>query len=249
MTTVAERPQLHPDTEEPAARGDRFVATALLVVAVAQLALQVIAGHVIPPVLVFAAVYLVLAAVVARHRRRWVLITAIVVPVAHLVGSVPFMAEGLAHPESPVGFLFEVIVLLGVVTAVLGATASLRGAAPARRRPIMIGVAAVGAVAVAVSAAAAAGVDDAARQDGDVVVEADGEEFPDLVEVPAGGATLWVDNRDPFHHTIVIEGSQHRTVLPAGTSVRVDVDLAPGTYRYLCDVPGHETMEGELIAR
>jgi uncharacterized cupredoxin-like copper-binding protein len=60
---------------------------------------------------------------------------------------------------------------------------------------------------------------------------------------------LWVDNQDPFHHTFVIDGTDVREVLVASSSVRVPVDLAPGSYRFWCDVPGHESMEGVLDVR
>jgi plastocyanin len=82
-----------------------------------------------------------------------------------------------------------------------------------------------------------------------VAIVTERSRFPEQVELPAGEGVLWVDNQDPFHHTLLIDGTDVREVLAAGSSVRVPVDLAPGTYRFWCDVPGHESMEGVLDVR
>ena len=37
--------------------------------------------------------------------------------------------------------------------------------------------------------------------------------------------------------------------LPADSPVRVELDLAPGTYRYYCDIAGHENMQGTLVVQ
>jgi plastocyanin len=104
-------------------------------------------------------------------------------------------------------------------------------------------------VAIVVAVAASARVDAEPAQAGDVVVEVVGFHFPDVITVPAGGSALWVDNQDLIRHTLVVEGTGVHVELPASTSVRSEVDLAPGTYRYFCDVPGHEYMEGQLDVR
>jgi plastocyanin len=113
----------------------------------------------------------------------------------------------------------------------------------------VVGAVGVAVVATVVSLVAAANVDADARQDGDIALITERSVFPDTVAVPAGEAVLWVDNQDPFHHTFLIDGTDVRVVLPASSSVRVPVDLAPGTHRFWCDVPGHESMEGLLDVR
>jgi plastocyanin len=124
----------------------------------------------------------------------------------------------------------------------------LRGRTGARRPALAVGVAGV-VVAVVVALVASAGVDAVERQPGDVAIEAARMAFPERVEVTAGTVGLWVDNRDPFPHTLLIEGTDVQMIMPANAAVRAEVDLAPGTHRYFCDVPGHEAMEGIIDAR
>ena len=42
-------------------------------------------------------------------------------------------------------------------------------------------------------------------------------------------------------------GPGRRGRVPVSTDVRIPADLAPGTYRYYCDIAGHESMEGTLV--
>jgi plastocyanin len=234
--------------DDAAQRGDRFVGNGLLLLAGIMVGIQVAAAHIIPPVAVFAVLYAGLGLSVRRWPKRWLLVAALVFTALHLVTSIPFFRENLAHPESPVGFIAESFALLVGVAVIAGAIAGLRGARPGSRRPIALITGGLAAAAVVVALIAAAGVDGDARQPGDVPVTAAASQYPEQVQVPAGEAVLWVDNTDLFHHTLVIEGTDVRAVLPASTAVRVPVGLAPGTYRYLCDVPGHDAMAGELVA-
>ena len=61
------------------------------------------------------------------------------------------------------------------------------------------------------------------------------------------GERLVVDNADPFRHTFTIEGAGVDVEIPAGRTVEVPLDLQPGTYDYICAVPGHEAMTGTLV--
>lgn len=231
---------------DPPPPGDRFVGISLLVLVAGFLVLQVVAGAVIPEVAIPSALYAALAVALLRRRRRWLLITAVVLPVVHLVGSVPFLAASLSSPETPASFIPDAITVVAAVTTVVGAVMALRHGEDSRRGVAVAAVGLAGVVVVA-SLVVAAGVESAQRRDGDVAIEAIDVAFPERVEVPVGPGTLWVDNRDPIHHTIVIEDTGVRHDLPGRTAVRVPVDLEPGAYRYFCDVPGHDGMEGELI--
>lgn len=108
------------------------------------------------------------------------------------------------------------------------------------------GIAALGAVAVTGVAASQVTADP--QETGDVAVAAADTQYPDRVEL-ASGDVLWVDNQDPYRHTLVIEDTDVHVELPGSASVRVPTELEPGTYRYYCDVPGHEHMEGELVVQ
>jgi plastocyanin len=249
VSLTAERPR-PPTTLAPAEpRGDRLVGGALLLVATLLVGLQLLAGHVIPPLATFGAITLVLGAVTLRRRPRWLLIIDAVAALFYLAGSAPFLAANLVHPESPGSFLPEVFVLLGFLTVIGGVVLRLHGAGDLTRRRVVSGALGVAGVATVVSFVAAASVDAEARQHGDVAVVSDRSAFPVEVEVTSAEAVLWLDNRDPFHHTFVIDDADVRAVMPANRSARVPIDLAPGTYRFWCDVPGHESMEGALHVR
>ena len=248
MSLTAERSRPSTTIAPPDQRGDRLVAGALLIAAGVLVLYQLLAGHVIPPLAVFAALTTVIAGPLLRRRPRWLLALAAGVAVLYLGGSVPFVVANLAHPESPVSFLAEAFLVLAFVTAIVGVVLRWRGAGDAARRRLVAGAVGIGLVGVVVSLVTAASVDSAARQDGDVPLVTDRSVWPDEVEVTAGGV-LWVDNRDPFHHTFVIDGTDVHEVLAANSAVRLPVDLGPGSYRYWCDVPGHESMEGTLHVR
>ncbi|HUH06978.1 MAG TPA: cupredoxin domain-containing protein [Egibacteraceae bacterium] len=247
--TETEHPELAPDVERPPASGDRFVATALIVLAVILLGFQVLADEFVPPMLAFGLVFGAIGIALALRRRRWLLITAIVLVVLNVGGGMPFFLANIAHPESPLSFLLEAFRLLAALTAGIGAIAGLRGARPGARRPIALAAAGLAVAAVVSSLVVVAGVDSDLRQADDVAVEVGKVAFPERVEAPAGAAVLWVDNQDPIRHTLVIEGAGVHAELPASAAVRVTADLAAGTYRFFCDVPGHEHMEGELVVR
>lgn len=197
----------------------------------------------------FGLVFLTLGAAVSLRRPRWLLVTVIVVVVVQLAGSVPFLVSNLAHPESPLSFVMEAFGLLAGLTAVVGAVGALRGVGPRVRRPMAVGAVGLAGVALLGSLVAAAGVEHDLAQPGDTLLEVDRSQYPERVDLPAGPTTLRVDNRDPIRHTLVVEGTDVHVELPASTAVRMDTDLEAGTYRYYCDVPGHESMEGELAVR
>ena len=251
MATTVQRPDspLAAREAEPRPRGDRFVATGLFLLAALFVAVQLLAGTVIPPLAVPAVLYALLGAAVLRWHPRWLLAAVAVLMLVHVVSSLPFLAEALAHPETPATFVPDALIVVVAFVVIVGAVLGLRRGGAARRRPVAVvgAVAAVGVITL--SALSAAGVASDARQDGDVPVPAAQAQFPERVEVAAGGAVLWVDNQDAFRHTLVVEGTDLHAELPGSTAVRVDTDLAPGTYRYFCDVPGHDGMEGELVAR
>jgi plastocyanin len=247
MTAVAPRPPVVTTPPDAAPRGDRFVGVGLLLLAALFGMIQLLAREVIPPLAGSAVVYLALGAAVLRWRSRGLLIGVTALLVIHLVTSIPFFTEALAHPETPATFLPDTFIGIVALATIAGAIASLRRARS--RRPITGVAVALAVLAVGVSVVASGGVESEAQQPGDVAVETVRAQFPAQLEVPAGGAVLWVDNQDALRHTFVIEGTDVHAELPGSTAVRVETELAAGTYRYFCDVPGHERMAGELVAR
>jgi hypothetical protein len=228
--------------------GERFLGGALLGLAAVLAVYQLVTAPFIPVLTAFTVLYGAVGVGLWRSPRRWLLTLAGLLAVAYVVGGFPVFAEHLAHPESPLGFLTDTALLIGLGVVIVGVVRALRGTDPRVPRPVLVGAAALGGIAVAVAAVAVATTDSAVRQADDVTLTVADWEYPEL-SVPVTAGALWIDNLDPFHHTLLVEGTDIREVLPASTAVRLPVDLAPGTYRYLCDVPGHEAMSGTLHVR
>ena len=207
---------------------------------------QVIAGVVIPPLAVFSIIFLILAVLVARVRSRWPLIVTAVVVLGYAGSSIPFLAEDLPHPASTGSFVPAALALIGGIIAAVGALIGFFRPGSGGSR----GVGALAALAalaiVATSFVANGAVDDATRQPDDVVITAEGTQYPEATEVRSQGA-VFVENRDAYRHTFVVEGTDYKYELPARSSQRFDLTLEPGTYRLYCDVAGHESMEGQLV--
>lgn len=169
-----------------------------------------------------------------------VLLTLLVA--VNLVYAIP----DLMHPESALPFIGTTAVIGGgVITIVLAILA-------ARRRPadglvvwtiagVLFGLACGG------SLLAASAVENDAIRARDTAITAVDVEFPELVEVAADSTALAVRNEDYVRHTLAIEGVDRVVELPARSTRRVELDLAPGEYRYFCDITGHEDMEGTLV--
>jgi hypothetical protein len=244
MTITAPRPTTDQQTSRD---DDRFVAGTLFGLAALLALYQVVTAPFLPVLTVFTVVYAAVGIGLWRAPRRWLRVVAGLVAAAYLVGAAPVFVAHFTHPESPLGFVIDALLLIGLVLVIVGVIRTLRDAGP-RRRPLLVGAGALAITAAVVALTAAAGVDADVRQPDDLALEVAGWVFPDLT-VPASTPALWVDNQDPFHHTLVVEGTDLHAALPASTAVRVPLDLAPGAYTYLCDVPGHEKMRGELVIR
>lgn len=64
----------------------------------------------------------------------------------------------------------------------------------------------------------------------------------------AAGSELRVRNRDLFWHTFTIKGEGINARVPTGATRIVRIGLPPGTYEFVCAIPGHEQagMTGTL---
>lgn len=74
-------------------------------------------------------------------------------------------------------------------------------------------------------------------------------EFPETLTATAGSVGFVVENKDASRHTFVIEGRDVKLEGPSSKTRRVEANLPSGTYKFLCDVPGHENMTGTLTVR
>lgn len=231
--------------EPPAPYGDG-VAAGLFTIVAGALALMAVLGEVFVDALLFLAAFVGLGVWAARtpsRRLRWVIAGL----VALFVGiNLVFAIGDLTHPESPGPFITTaVVVLAGIVTVGLAVLAARRR--PAAGLKVWAATLAVLVVAAAGSLVAAAGVEDDAAQPGDTQFVAEDFEYPEVVSMDAASGALVIRNADRARHTFVIEGQLPAVELPASTQVRIPLDLAPGSYRYFCDIVGHEAMEGTLV--
>jgi high-affinity iron transporter len=79
---------------------------------------------------------------------------------------------------------------------------------------------------------------------------------PTTIDATAGRVTFHVTNAGTVEHEFEILGAGDRTIdevegLVPGLSIDLTVELAPGTYRYVCRLPGHQAagMTGTLTVR
>lgn len=239
-----------PEDPSSAIAWRRVQAGATLVVSLSLLAVLVLAQELIPPVLTFGVLFLVAAGVVWRWAtNRWVSVGAAVLTVLAVIGNLPFLVQDLLHPETWASFAPAAVTVVAAVTAVGAAVMAFR-AAPAegtRRYAMGAGLLGVALVVLTVGLSLAASSDTVAA--GDVTVVAEGVEFPETVQIASGGAWIFLENQDLFRHTFVIEGEDVKVEMPGGKNRRVEVNLPPGEYPFICDVPGHERMDGVLTVR
>lgn len=70
------------------------------------------------------------------------------------------------------------------------------------------------------------------------------------LQVEAGEVTVELTNRDLFWHTFTIDELGVDLAVPVNGDRQVTFDAPPGTYRFYCRIPGHETrMAGALTVR
>lgn len=215
------------------------------VAALADVAAPAIAGTVIPPLVVGSA--LTVAGLLLLRRRRFAgLVTLGVVNLLLVVSSAPFAAPNLPHPESPLSFSHSSISLLGRTIAVIAVVGIWRRASQAAARRLTFAAAGLLAITAVVTVAAIMTSASVAPVQGGVPVPVENVAFPAQVRVPQGG-TLLIQNRDFLRHTFTVEGTGISKELPEKSIVRLGVELAPGSYRFRCKVPGHESMTGRLV--
>jgi plastocyanin len=91
---------------------------------------------------------------------------------------------------------------------------------------------------------------DRATPDATISLVAENVAFSEEVLVgPSGEITVEVANRDLFWHTFTVEDLGVDLRVPVGAERTVAFDAPPGTYQYICAIPGHPEagMKGSLI--
>lgn len=76
---------------------------------------------------------------------------------------------------------------------------------------------------------------------------------PKSLTIPANtDVTLRITNKGKLPHDVVIIGTNLATAkIPSGDTVELRLHLAPGTYSFICSVPGHKQagMMGSIVAQ
>ena len=161
--------------------------------------------------------------------------------------NLPFIVEDLAHPESAFGFNIGTWALLTAVLMILVGIQVWKSFGDRAADRVLGVVGALFLVGLVVSAIAALGLEDDERMAGDIEVVAEEVEFmPETLSAAAGTVAVFIDNKDPGRHSFTIDELGVDQELPASTARRVTFDAPPGTYEYICTVPGHENMKGTL---
>lgn len=155
------------------------------------------------------------------------------------------LTTGVVMGDVLLGGVMAATSLVGLVAA-FGAWRSPRGSQGTV--PVAVG----GAVLLSVVLLGAAmGGTPAEAGAGDIAVTGVNARFaPDTLEASPGTVAVHFTNDDYFWHTFSIPELGVRLAVPVGGQGRVTFDAPPGTYEFLCEIPGHErAMRGTLVAR
>lgn len=211
-------------------------------------AITIFGGAIIPPLIVFAVLWLVGAFLLSRSSMA-ATILLLVTFLLFLGLSAPFVIPSLAVPASAGDFILNAASLIAAIVGIVAAIAVLRrrdGAASSA--PRMVGMAGLGIflLAFVVGIIALVTYKDASAQPGDIELIAEDFEFSeDALQAEGGEVSVFVENKDSTFHTFTIDELGVDLDVPAGASARVSFDADPGTYEFYC-VPHESDMNGAI---
>lgn len=206
--------------------------------------LNLLAGG-IPPVMVIGAVFALFAVFLQGERPRLGLAYA-VVSILTVVGNVPIVIDDAANPESAPAFILNLLALVAVTVSAIAGFAAFRRAGTGAIPRIARVAPAVFVAGAAFSLVMASQTPSDPALPGDLELVAAGAEWQATALEVASGGGLWIDNQDGIRHTFAVESQGFEFEIPALKTARASVDLAPGTYDFICTVPGHESMAGTI---
>ncbi|MDJ0665611.1 MAG: cupredoxin domain-containing protein [Acidimicrobiia bacterium] len=233
-----------PSMDEPWIAVARSAAFAL---AGYSLVFQVLAGFA-APVTVIGLVFLGLG-IAIRSGRRKLAFTSGLLALLLVVGSAAPLADALTDLASLEAFALNLFLTLVCLVAFAAGIGSIRRSTGRLLRPAVWASASLFLVGLVVSVIVAAGVESAEPMAGDARVVAEALAFEPEVLVVSAGSGLWLENRDGVRHTFTVEGTAIELNVPGHSSGRIELDLEPGTYRVICDVPGHGAMSVDLTIK
>jgi plastocyanin len=246
MTETMQQPDAALVRSSDVAQWVRATRWGAVAVVIWSLALQSIAGELIPPVAAIGVAFAVLAFFLRGERRRLALVAA-VMGLLTLFGNFPQTLDELMHPDSPPAFILTLLAVVAVIVVMISGVAAFSRWSPEPITAVAIGAGAIFALGVVVSLSMGATVESTDALAGDIAVTAQGVEFdPGALTAASGESGFWVDNRDGIRHTFTIESLGLEIDIPALSSQRADFELDEGQYVVTCAVPGHENMTIDL---
>lgn len=217
--------------------------TAIVVVAI----INILAG-IIPPLVVFAVVWLI-GVIWLGRASKGPAILLLVGFIAFLILSAPFIIPTLVVPASAGDFILNLASLLAVLLGITAAISVLRRRDDTSGLPRTLSRAAIGlfVIGAAVSVFSTVTYDDAVAQEGDIQLATQDIEFDNTsLEGEAGEISVFIENQDSTLHTFTIEELDVHLDIPASKSARITFTAEPGTYEFIC-VPHEADMKGTLV--
>ena len=188
-----------------------------------------------------------------------VLLALLFVDVA--VWMLPAALSNVAHREAFTQVLVPVTLVAlsaaGLValaaSAVAAAGSRPAGGSPGRVPAVAVAAATVALTVVVLGAAAVRGrPGGTVAQPGDLIVSSRSMAFsPESLRVAPGRVGVAMTNHDLFWHTFTVSSLGVDLRVPVGATRRTSFDGPPGTYEFVCQVPGHTAagMRGTLVIR
>jgi plastocyanin len=219
------------------------------VVAIVVVALVNVFAGIIPPLLIFAIVWIG-GVIWLTRAEKGPAILLLVAFVAFIGLGAPFVIPTLTVPASAGDFILNLASLLAALTGIVAAIAVIRRAGDSGApRSLGLAAAAVFVVGAIFSVVAAVTYENATERDGDVRLVAKDIEFQDTsLEAGAGDVSVFVKNEDSTLHTFTIDELDVSLDIPASKSARVTFQAPPGTYEFYC-IPHEGDMEGTIEIR
>jgi cupredoxin-like protein len=204
----------------------------------------------IEPVLLVFALAFVIGLVVFNAKGRPGAITLLVIGMIFVLANLPFTVPTLFALNSPLEFILNLLFLLGGLGTIIAAVNLVLGndgaGSTGPRRWLLISAVVVAVLAV-VSVVVRLTDEQATARPGDLRLVAEETEFSQAqLHGDEGEVGVFIQNKDPFSHTFVIEKLEVHLDLPGFSSKRVDFEAGPGLYEFRCTIPGHEDMKGTL---
>lgn len=169
---------------------------------------------------------------------------------------VPGAVSNLTHREPWIATVLLSALAIVSLAGLAGVAATFlgrRGRPIEGRAPTAVGVAAILLIITTNIAGAVAQTDDGSPvEPGDISVTAQHVKFsPERLGARAGEIGLTVGNLDLFWHTFTIRALDVDVRVPVQAERRITFDAEPGTYEFVCAIPGHAQagMKGKLFVR